>query len=38
MNDGKLKIIKPTTPILKHENVARYFATKHPKLIKLKTS
>jgi len=36
MNDGKLKIIKPTTPILKHEDVSRYFATKKPNSIKLK--
>jgi len=36
MNDGKLKIIKPTTPILKHRDVSRYFATKKPNSIKLK--
>lgn len=36
MNDGKLKIIKPSTPVLKHEDVSRYFATKKLNLIELK--
>ena len=36
MNDGELKIIKPTTPVLKHKDVSRYFATKKPNSIKLK--
>jgi hypothetical protein len=32
--DRKPKRILPKTPVLKHEDVLRYFATKNPKLIK----
>jgi len=36
--DKKPKRLLPKTPVLKHEDVLRYFATKNPKLIKARGS